>query len=544
MALNISVPPLSARLQAEVELRPAKVEKWLDELPLLNIADTGRQLLTSLSTYNRIAVEPKVRLELLELYRYAVRQIAEELQKRYLGLPLPLADKAKSVAEANRELHAEMAFGYKHLVLASGEIDASALRPSARADLALPVQRAIRYLTELLAISYTAYSPYAAGTWAEIHTLYRRALQLGVADIQIPDPLNATRPAGSVADSYKHALLLDLSDPYHLPARLTARCHQYLDRYAGNAQLLPVFGQFDPTCQFLIDLESDRAGVAYAEDGAIEQKDSLRLLNTVELARLVHGHLALLQQGRTPEADGLPRDFFAEGAQELLRRLILSWGVNPKRAFRRSAGDNARIEVVVGLAACHFWVNGGHRFVRSSNFVGPMQRSGMSAASATAAAESMPPEFAAETWQLQDESAGGMALDKKGLIRAPVRVGDLIGCRGADETEWTIAAVRWVKSANPSSVEIGTERLAPGARAVVIAFAPDEDSESGFHPALLLPKMPALKRLQSLVAQRGIYRPGRSLYIDDGFRLYRIEAGQLVEITSAFERFQYEVPSV
>lgn len=543
MGLNLSVPALSARLTAEIELRPAKVEKWLQGLPLLNIADSGRQLHNNISAYNRLAIEPRVRLELLELYRYPIRQIAHELQKRYLGLPLPLSDKAKTTAEANRELHAEMAYGYKHLALTAGDVDPAALKPAARAEYALPIQRAISYLTDVLAITYTAYAPYPSGTWTEIHALYRCAEHLGIADIEIPDPLNATRPASSIAAAYKHALLLDLSDPYHLPARLTARCHQYLDRYASSAQLLPVpAARFDTTCQFLIDQESDRAGVAYSNDTEVDRREAHRLLNTIELARVIHAHLSVLQQGGAPESDGLPRDFYTEGAHELLRRLILSWGVNPKRTFRRSAGDNARVDVAIGLPACHWWFNGGQGFVRSSNFVGPMPQRVRIEAQQTAAAQ-VKPEFAPEAWQLHDESAGGMALAKTGLIRAPVRVGDLIACRFANEHEWMIAAVRWVKSANPSTVEIGTERLAPSARPTVIAFTTDESSESGFLPALLLPKFPALKQSETVLVQRGVYRPGRIVYIDDGCRLYPVRATQLVEITGAFERFQYEIPT-
>lgn len=540
MGLNISVPALSARLSADIELRPAKVETWLAGLPILNIADTGRQLHRNLSTYNRLAIEPKIRLQLLELYRNPIRQIAHELQKRYVGLPLPLSDKAKSNAEANRELHAEMAYGYKHAVLAAGEIDPAALKPAARAEHALPIQRAIGYLTELLTISYTAYSPYPGGIWSEIHALYRCADQLGITDVEIPDTLNPTRPTGSVAHAYKHALLLDLSDPYHLPARLTVRCHQYLDRYASNAQLLPAPARFDPACHFLIDQDSDRAGVASVANGEVKNAHAYRLLDTVELARLVHTHLTTLQQGGAPEPDGLPRDFYAEGTQELLRRLILSWGVNPKRTFRRNAGDNARIEVAFGIPACQFWFNGGKGFTRSSNFVGPMPQRVRIETEQSAAAQAKP-EYQPEAWQLHDESAGGMALAKTGLIRTPVRVGDLIACRAANDHEWMIAAVRWVKSANPSSVEIGTERLAPAARAAMIAFTADDKHESEFLPALLLPNVAALKQLESLVVQRGVYRPGRIIHIDDGFRIYRVRASQLIELTSAFERFHYEI---
>ena len=90
MSLTLAVPNLAARSAGEIELQPHKVKKWLDELPLLNVAETGRKLFTTLSLHNRVEYDHKLRLELLELFRYPVSQLSLELTKQYIGLPLPL----------------------------------------------------------------------------------------------------------------------------------------------------------------------------------------------------------------------------------------------------------------------------------------------------------------------------------------------------------------------------------------------------------------------------------------------------------------------
>jgi hypothetical protein len=77
MELKLSVPPMSTRVLTDVELHPTKVKKWLAELPLLNVIDTSRKLFAALSINNRIEIEPAVRLEILELYRYTVRLISD-----------------------------------------------------------------------------------------------------------------------------------------------------------------------------------------------------------------------------------------------------------------------------------------------------------------------------------------------------------------------------------------------------------------------------------------------------------------------------------
>ena len=539
MTLELSLPALLTRVNPEMELRPAHVERWLASLPLLNVAETGQRLLTALSAYNRITIEPELRLTLLELYRPAARQVALELQKRYLGLPLPLPDKARSVAEAVRQLHTELAYGYKRVVLAHSTSEAPQRRADQRRHMALPIQRALRYLTDVLFNSYTAYSTYPPGTWREIHALYHHGEQSGLTDVAVPDALNSTRPTQSIADAYKHALLLDFSDPYHLPARLTARCDLYLDRYAGAAQLTPVPAQHDPTCQFVIDIGADRAGMPYVEEAAVTPAERFRLLNTIDLARQIHAHLTQLQQGRNPEPDGLPEEFYNDGAGELLRRLILAWGINPQRVYRRNVRTESDVDVAVGLDACHYWLHGALPFVRSSNFVGPLpDRGQLSGVTPTAPSAPATPDYPYETWRVEDESAGGMALTKKGLVRVPIRIGDLVAIRFGGDIEWGLAAVRWARSANPSDVEIGTQRLAPSAQAVMIQ--PEEGpGTKAFTPALRLPAIPALNQPGGLVVPRGMYRPERVFYIDDGFRLYRIRGTQLIELTNAFERFQY-----
>src|SRR3989344_3736476 len=117
MPLALSVPSLSARSPADMELQPLQVKKWLEDLPLLNIAETSRKLLSTLSIHNRVEFDDALRLQLLELFRYPVNQISLELAKQYIGQPLPLSEKHKTITELNRQLQMEMANGYKRLVL-------------------------------------------------------------------------------------------------------------------------------------------------------------------------------------------------------------------------------------------------------------------------------------------------------------------------------------------------------------------------------------------------------------------------------------------
>lgn len=521
----------------EVELRPERVENWISSLPLLNPAETLRKVFTALSTYNRMNLEPALRLQLLELFRYTLGQLSRELQKQYVGLPLPLPDKNKTIAEQNRQIHIEMAFGYKWAVLDAAKAGAA---PLPQTQIALAIQRATAYLAETLAISYEAYAPLPVGIWHELHALYWHAEQLGVQDVSIPDRCNLALEHGSAAHTYKQALLLDLADPYHLSARQVDKIFHYLDRWADLAIILPAPKSFDPTCQFLVDLTNDRAGIEYSPDTVIEHPDRYRLLNTVELARKIHAHVTQIRRGEIPDPEGLEANFFRD-SHDMLRRLLNVWGLHPKRIFRRSTRIGHDLELAIGIDAINYWINGGGKFVVSSSFVGPMpQRNQLGADQQHIAGESST-DFDFSRWNIIDESAGGFSLAKKGLVKNRVRVGDLVGIRASEQEEWNVAAIRWLRSANPSNIEIGIQRLAPGAESVVIKTLTETGEESDFLPALRLPEIPPLKQPATLVTHAGVHRIGREIYLDNGLRLSRVRIGELLEATGAFERFAFEI---
>ena len=540
MPLALSVPSLSARNPDDMELQPPQVQKWLEDLPLLNIAETSRKLLSTLSIHNRVEFDDTLRLQLLELFRYPVNQISLELAKQYIGQPLPLSEKLKTIAELNRQLQMEMANGYKRLVL--NRADKGGDRKEL-ATTAVTIQRAIRCLTDVLAVSYQTYSPDPPETWKEIHTLYTHAEALKLADVEVDDPLNKTLSRSKISHVYKQALLLDFSDPFHLPPRMIDRVQHYLDRWASLAHLTDVAPTYNPTCQFLIDQEKDRAGIVYSADTLLDGHSlPYRLLNTVELARLAHTQLTLLKNGQLPPPEGLQENFYQENGLDLLKRVVSAWGVNPQRSFRRSQPSGHQVDIAVGLDAINYWINGGRKFVVSSSFVGPMPQRTQLGIEEKKTATARMSEREYSTWDVEDESAGGLALSKTGQINVPVHVGDLVITRPPGiGSAWSVGVIRWVKSAASSTVDIGIQHLAPSAEPAVIKIVSEKKIESDFLPALLLPEIKPLKQPQTLLAQRGLAKPGIEIFMDNGYRLCRIAPTRLVEASHSFEQFSFDI---
>lgn len=540
MSLTLAVPNLAARDAGEIELQPQKVKRWLDELPLLNVADTARKLFTTLSLHNRVDYDHKLRLELLELFRYPVSQLSLEFTKQYTGLPLPLSEKHKSIAEQNRQFQLELANGYKRVAMALSVPPASGARDQVLH--ALAIQRAIRCLTGALVVSFQTYSPCPEGAWKEIHALYTHAENLGLVEIGIEDAFNKAVSACSVSHAYKQALLLDFSDPYHLPPRMIDWTHHYLDRWAPLAQLTAATSVYNPVCQFLIDQYNDHAGIAYTAGTVPEDPKRYRILNTVELARQVHSQLAQLINGDKPATEGLQENFFQECGQDLLRRLVNAWGVNPQRSFRRSPVTERHMEIAVGMDRINYWINGGKKFVVSSTFVGPEPQRTMLASEEIKHKDTRIPGRELSTWDVEDESAGGLALSKSGQIRLHIQVGDLLVTRTpGGSNPWSVGVIRWVRSTGSSNLEIGIQHLAPRADPVVIKTVNADGKESDFLPALLLPEIKPLKQPQTLITHRGVFRPENGVFMDNGCRLYRVAPARLIETSHSFEQFSFDI---
>lgn len=539
MHLRLSLPPRSDSPDKDILTRPAELERWVARLPMLNVGETTLLLSRQLTGLNRMGLEDKSRLRLLEVLRTPVQHVSRELAKAYVGLPLPLPDKARMVAAQVRQLATEMAFGYKLIAVNS---TATGLAQVDRAVLGTALHRAIRYLTELLFRSYELYSPPPEGTWLEIHQLYRYSELLGITDTPLEDPLNGTLKQVGIGHAYKQALLLDFADPYHLPARLLARIYRYLDRFAALAALAPGVAALKAQCQFLINLDDDRAGAVNTETTDIATEVHYRLLTTTELARVIHQQLRALQSGRQPDPEGLEADFYAQLGADMLARLIQAWGLNPKRVFTRSLRENRKTEVAFGIEAINFFSNNGEPFQPSTSEVGPQPRgAALGARAGQANGVRIAGHAGSSTWDLIDESAGGYALTRSGIDGEAVRVGDLLASRpGTNRGPWEIGVVRWVRMADGgTSLELGVQRLSPiAAPAAILTVEGDSDK---LIPALALAEVAVMKQPATVIVPRGIFKPERVLNLDDGYRNRRIRAQRLVEYSGAFERFEFEV---
>jgi len=525
MTIKLSIPALQGASGVAVEIRPKQVKEWLDALPLANSFEAARKLADALVASRGARLGEDARLKFLEQYRHTIRVLLPSLQQEYAGKPLPLAEKAKQAANLARELLSELANGYKMVVM---EIAQRKISFGTNKLAPLALQRVIESLGEILDICYETYAPTPAGIWAELHQLYWYA-----ARQKLHEEVLADEAGGSVNATYKRVLLMALADPYRLQQGQLQSLKAYLARTAALASLQPMAAADVPHGLFLVRLDDDRPPKALAHHSGVTDARSDILLNTIPFVRALHQQLQAVEGGTSAVAAGLPEAASDPTYQELLKRLLKQWGLGPKRVFNRVPADAAAF-ICAGIRSLHHALAGdAGQLLAADESMEEMQITVQVATSADRTGQHT--TYNCSSWQVVNESAGGVALSNDPRSVAKVRVGDLIGLRTGGDT-WGVAAVRWIQADTPGKVDLGAQFLSP--RAEAIAIKPTiTAADAPFQPALLLPEVPALKQPERIVAQRGSFQPMREFELRTERGSRTVRAAKLVEQTDSFEVF-------
>lgn len=544
---NLLTPEKLAR--ATPALDPKYLRNWFSSLPITNTAATAQEVYRVLCNLNRLPMDARDRLELLELSAPPVASVTAGLQLHLGQVMLPLPPKKRQLADFLRQFQAEMAYGYKS-VIQDMHIATPAAGHKNREAMALAIERAIRHLGQVLLRSYQVYVPYPAGIWREIHGLYRYAEENAGHGEFVSLAPDGGAAKTTVAKSYLQTVLLGLCGPYQLPPNECGQVYAFLANWADKAAIARALDVTDTAGHFLIDLSADLPPILFPRDVKPRAAAHLRDLVTLELARSVHTLIGRLQKGESPRALNLGSECIDSACIDMLQRMLKFWGLSARRQFSRRAKRDAQLSVCAGLKALHFFSDGQRPFAPpepaglslDAEPVIDMEGSRTRALDFDSAISEGPEEnFRIERWRIRDESAAGLSLLHLGEEGVAMRVGDLLGLYNEDSGQWRVGLARWLKNPEMATLEMGVEMLAPSARPVAIKPATaDNKAKAVYSHALLLPGVEALRQPLSLIVARGAYQSGQELWLADGQgeprRIYPLT---VIERSASFEQIAF-----
>ncbi len=554
-ATAIRVPSRHNPEKGSRETRPRKIQEWIEALPLANLGETSRQVLTALLEINSLNITHQDRYRIMELFRPTVKYISDSLRKHYVGQPFPLSERSRKVAELSRTIAAEMATGYRIILAEAGP----AVRIPVR-TLATATHRALRYMGSILVNTYQIYDQYPEEAWRDIHQLYRYAEVSGFLTTLVPDHEYTLIDEASSADAYKQILLLALASPYRLRQGEVEQVYGALERWAPHAQICALADPCAAQALFMVVTNGDAPPTYRLPEGHAMESEA-RLIDTQGLANairedMIHGQAP--GRGRTTVSP------------DIMRRLLLAWGMVPKRKFSR-ARKFSTVMVAMGLSSVHHFISAqtATRCGSSEDLTGsadtpqaqfpPLSTPAEFQSAAPAADAGKMPDvwdlirpipfgdksasgpvhaseakasFRCQPWKMANVSAGGYHLlwDNGSITNA--QVGEIVCVQETDEHNlhgWSVGVVRWMKSVGREGLELGVQILAPNALSAAIALLEGEGRRGEYQRALLLPEVTAIQQPVTLIV------PSLALHVGAVLALNHRGKETRVRVTKIFE---------
>lgn len=472
-----------------VERNPRRLQRWLDDLPLMNLPAAARQLRQALEPLNAQRVPPLERLALLDAYRVTARKLfmtggPASLRQQPMGRD----DRAQAIEDLE-QLCLALAGGYKLVVLALQQETGRGAEALLRG-----LRGAMEQLALALVHSYRYHRPVPPFGFLELHQLYRLVRARGW--LEVPADASGANPGGH----YQAALLLALCDPFHLPDGMADLYHRTLLRYANLARILPGArwdGAGEGQC--LLDLQSDSPPRLCVRLDAPPEADEPYRMDLQPALQAMHRQLLALaaeQRPRSPEA-------------ALLRILLPEAGRGDARCAPRRA-DDSRVQMRLGLEAVHAGLPG--------------------------TGKALP----AHVLRIVDRSEQGLRLSwaEGGLGEVPV--GELLGLwSGEGGAEARLGLVRWVRSERDGSTDLGVELLEGRAHAVRARGTGAGAGAGAPLPCLFLPSDPRTGAAARLLAASGRLEEGQTLLLEVGSREVRVRIARRVLETACIEGFEF-----
>ncbi len=536
--------------------RASAVERWVEELPSGNVGAMSKEVYNVLREVNRLNIGWRDRRRFLELLRPPVTYLQEQLQRRYIGIPLPTPPKVTAIINLSQTFANEMALGYK---IAIEEMLHGSLIKRDSGALTELIHRAVHYLNSTLLTNYRSYAPHQENSWFELHQLYLYAEHKDIHTTLVEDRENHLLPTSSIARQYKQILLLALASPYRMHQKEVYAVYKALSTWAGQAQIIPYDDPSAGEALFVVHMDSDDEPDFHAFNHRDCNNEFCRLIDTSRLSEQLHELLG--DKGERMKKMGI--------TSELLYRLLRAWGSIPKRRFGRS-DHHETIEVVVGLSTVHRAIaeKRGHSNQLSDksqyeskvvvsfsqlsehdiwNIYGQtveeyqQYQNYIQSLRAEEEKEELPP-IHYHHWQVCNESAGGFRLSLPMSDSAQLQVGELLGLRQChDDAVCQLGVVRWMIQTPDEKLELGVQVISPEAIPVMLRSARLSDEVPQLQPSLMLPEVPSIKQQATLLTPTRLFKKGMELLIYHPDQEIRVVLGSRVQRSGSFNQHHFSV---
>ncbi|GAA6130898.1 molecular chaperone [Halopseudomonas sabulinigri] len=555
--LHLRIPQQTLSSLSFAEGTEKGITQWLANLPKANIGETARQLYQGLIELNQFEIAADKRLAILERIRPEVHYVCTALSKYYLGQSIVLEDKPRKVANLSQSLQNHLANGYKIVVAQERSIKS---RDHAN-QMTLALQRSIRSLCGPLLRAFQLYCPVADGVWLELHQLYQLARKRKLHLSPVPDKESTNKKPLSIEQSYIIALLMGSARPNQMRQSAMGRLFSTLEDWSRVAHIVQ---PTDAKALFIINPDMD-CPPRYKSLIRDESLDNSLGLDTSELVECIKNYM--LSSGDYRGELHIPENM----GVELLQHVSQSWGDLAERTFNRIP-SGGQLKVSIGISATHYRIAGKAfaRFVdaeemETNPFSDAAQRSKQSGwtgafdgahsvdwngagveqidynGAAGADDEEGDESYPIHSLPIVNHSPGGFCLTWPKEVPKQLQAGELLGIQEANEEDWSLAVVRWIRQVRGGGTQMGIELVAPHCTPCAAKLLRKTGEPSQFLRALMLPEVTAIDRPATIITPRLPFQINSKIIIHRPGHSQRAHLTERITATGSFSQFQYHL---
>ena len=151
-------------------------------------------------------------------------------------------------------------------------------------------------------------------------------------------------------------------------------------------------------------------------------------------------------------------------------------------------------------------------------------------------------QYPSNPWQQRNAGRGGLAVFCVNDCHASVRVGELVTYKRnptASSDRWHVGVIRWLRTPDFASVELGIMALTEQAQAVATRALGGAGAGGDYARSLLVSHNDDTSPVDTIFTPPTIYDEGSLLLINQGDKLLRVKLVELLEATRTFARFRY-----
>ncbi len=577
--IELDIPERTKPDKNSFNVRAKKLEPWIADLPRANLGETARQVYRVLKETNHLQFSHLERIYFLEKIREPVFYITSAMKKYYVGVNFPLAEKNYKVASACREIFMALATGYN---IAIADLLANSLLFTDKKLLSKIIHRSLNSLSHVLLTTYQAYEPCPNDIWADINKLYYFAETKKLVSTEVSDAHRKHHLQSTIQAEYLRMLLIHLASPYRLRQGEVGKVFNTMERWTTECTL-SVHSNQSPHGYFTINLQGNSPPCSLALTTEQCNSEKCRIINTRNLAVMVEDELKNSADMVTTTLPGVEMQR-NELSHDLLRRLLIAWGIVPKRLFPRTQ-KNEKLHITLGLSATHKVICDGNynarkdpanypgqtkdKFIHTAQFnsssisnVNDKQPDIWDMIYPTAHKEdqdtrikeptienNQPAQqvetsyYQVESWTMMNESANGYCIATKAIGDTNIQVGELIGIQRNNDGhtwKWAIGVVRWMKYEKEQGLILGVEMLTPDAAAIGIKSAFSDENED-YKRSLMLPELQAIKQAKTLITGPVPFRVGNQLTMHILGKPISISLTRQLQNTGFFAQFEFDM---